>query len=77
MNLMKEYYFDYRGGEIVATVKANSLLDALEKFDKKIDVTYKIESNILWSDLWTYECDELSVLLEEELSRKAEDEENI
>jgi hypothetical protein len=73
---MKEYNFDYRGGEILATVKANSFLEALEKLDQKIDVTYQIELDMLWPDLWTYECDEISVALQQEISRIKDDDEN-
>ncbi|TKI70979.1 hypothetical protein FCU45_00905 [Sulfurimonas crateris] len=70
---MQEYYFEYRGGEIVATVKATSLSEALDKFDKKQDVTYDIEVNMLLPDMWTYECDELAIVAKEEFYRQQED----
>lgn len=70
MNKMQEYYFDYRGGEIVATVKATSLSEALDKLNKNKDVTYNIEVDMLFSDMWTYECDELVIAFEEELYRQ-------
>ena len=74
---MKEYCFEYRRGEITATVKANSLIEALNIFNNKGNIKYNIDTNMLWSDLWTYEGDELSIKLNEELSNKEEDDDEI
>jgi hypothetical protein len=71
--MIKEYYFEYRGGEITVIIKANSFIEALDKFEKSNDLEYKINFNVLWSDMWTYEGDELSVKKEEEISRMEED----
>jgi len=45
---MNEYYFEYRDGEITTIIKANTYEEAIKKFEKKDNLKFDIEFNMLW-----------------------------
>lgn len=63
---MQEYYFKYRDGEILVTVKANSLREAFGKLYRGVDVEYEVQFDMLWEDFWSFN-DELLVDVNQEL----------
>jgi hypothetical protein len=56
---MKEYNFQYRGGEIMATVKANSYMEALNKI-REGKGEYEIVFDFLWYEFWSSDDEDFS-----------------